>query len=357
MKKILISIVLLIFLSCKVDNNNNGELVVSGEYIDGNTITICGSGFGSHSLDIEWLGGKGGPIETGTVGDDFNKDNWDNGLMKAQYDNTIAYSNSKSIIFDSTINNDGRFRLSYDPGSEITLKTYITWMAYIDKNGVQDGQWKMFRLNHENNVEDTKPEITLFNWFGRNHGKTLFVRREKGEIEQRYYLNDQYPALGENVMPSDKEWVRIELIIEPSSSPGSNDASFEYIVHHPNSGSNPRIDKVFKKDDLISYSENELKKWRYYVFQTYQGNGFEGKSKVWLDDIYIQNSIARVEIGNKPKWDDCTRRDIQYILSWSNSLIEFELNKGGFKNSETGYLFVVTSGGTVIETNKEVTFK
>ncbi len=66
-----------------------------------------------------------------------------------------------------------------------------------------------------------------------------------------------------------------------------------------------------------------------------------------IDDVYIDSSWARIEIGDKPDFDSCTHREVQVPISWSDSSVEFSVNQGSFQNGDSVYLFVVDSDGNV----------
>jgi len=67
---------------------------------------------------------------------------------------------------------------------------------------------------------------------------------------------------------------------------------------------------------------------------------------VYYDNIYIDNSWARVEIGDQPTYDGCTHREIQIPVSWDSRHIVVKLNLGSF-NSGNVYLYVIDENGVV----------
>lgn len=75
---------------------------------------------------------------------------------------------------------------------------------------------------------------------------------------------------------------------------------------------------------------------------------------VYLGDVYVDNTWARVMIGNNAVFDNCTRRDIQLPIAWSNTSITISFNQGSFNNGTTVYLFVVDSNG-IVSSGKEIT--
>lgn len=77
------------------------------------------------------------------------------------------------------------------------------------------------------------------------------------------------------------------------------------------------------------------------------GNGADGNDHFYLDDAYIDNTWARVEIGNASTYNACTRREIQIPLAWANGSITVKVNQGAFSSGTTAYLYVVNSDGSV----------
>ena len=66
-----------------------------------------------------------------------------------------------------------------------------------------------------------------------------------------------------------------------------------------------------------------------------------------LDDVYLNNSWARVEIGNNSIYGNCTHREIQIPSSWTSTSITITLNQGSFTNGDSIYFFVVDSLGNI----------
>jgi hypothetical protein len=68
---------------------------------------------------------------------------------------------------------------------------------------------------------------------------------------------------------------------------------------------------------------------------------------VYYDDVYIDNSWARVEIGDASIYDNCTHREIQIPTSWSSNAISIKVNTGSFASGDIVYLFVIDPDGSV----------
>ncbi|HRC72046.1 MAG TPA: hypothetical protein PK880_05875 [Candidatus Competibacter sp.] len=62
------------------------------------------------------------------------------------------------------------------------------------------------------------------------------------------------------------------------------------------------------------------------------------------DDVFIDHTRARVELGNTDTWSNSTIREVQIPTAWSDGSITVNINKGSFTTG-TAYLFVVDSAG------------
>lgn len=68
-------------------------------------------------------------------------------------------------------------------------------------------------------------------------------------------------------------------------------------------------------------------------------------TKVFLDSLYIDNSFARVEIGDNAVYANSSHREIQPTTSWTDSGAVINVNQGTFPNGSSKYLFVVDESG------------
>lgn len=86
-----------------------------------------------------------------------------------------------------------------------------------------------------------------------------------------------------------------------------------------------------------------------YVWQIgWDGGGASPPSiTAWMDDIYVDNTFARVVIGNASTFAASSQREIQLPETWSNSAVTFKVNAGAFQVNQQLYLYVVDSTGAV----------
>ena len=70
-------------------------------------------------------------------------------------------------------------------------------------------------------------------------------------------------------------------------------------------------------------------------------------NRFYMDDVYVDTSLARVEIGDAPVYNDCAHREIQIAQIWADGSITIDLNTGSFNLGDTIYIFVVDNTGDV----------
>lgn len=127
------------------------------------------------------------------------------------------------------------------------------------------------------------------------------------------------------------QWHRVEIIMKRSPD--------EFRVY---------LDGVEQWHRVSSLGDNQ------YVYPNYNGVGhtmdvgnmMENAGSWNFDDVYIDYTRARVELGNASTWASCTIREIQIPTAWSDNSITVKVNKGSF-TSGTVYLFVIDSMGNV----------
>ena len=316
---------------------------ITGTVADNQVITINGLGFGTNPLQVEWLGGSSGPIESGTNGAVFvatgRRGWWEDGdSNQAIFDSRRAYSGRQSLAFDPALgrHQDGRFGLIYDTGSNFR-ELYSSYVAYFDNGGATSGQWKMIRWCHTNSVVDTSiPNAYMSNWEG-NTSDFFQVHAGGGDSLNNWFTSQ--------ILPRSGAWYRVETYIRPSSSPTQSDGIFWARTTRVSDG----LVQEQRFNSVKNYADGEVNRYRYIVFQNYMGNdayqGTPGPTKVWIDDLYVSQSQARVELCAAASWALCRNKEIQQPLTWSGSQITVRVNRGALPSLTGAFVYVVDSTG------------
>lgn len=340
-----------IIIATQQNQIDNTSANISGEISDGEILTITGVGLGYSNIDYQFLGGADGHIEqTAETQEDVDFGNWllNSFAPKQIVSNEQVRSGSKAYYMNVHSNgfgdgSSGKYNgtIRYDFGENIpeNTKIYFSWWVKLNvRTKTRDGQWKLFRLVYQNDIQDQGTEFFMSNWPEGDRYLYVNAGHEHNDDSVVLYGNDIYPE-------NDNSWYRMEVALTTSTQ-GVRDGDIEMYRHHPDTGA------ITKGHFRRSSGEPEPKypatktyetdkRYRYFIWQNYLGNGFT-ESDVYMDDLYIQvGGFQRIEIGDNPNWDDCTFRDIQPVVSWRDDEIRFKFNKGGLESGQTYYLFLV----------------
>lgn len=323
---------------------------VSGNMNDGQQVTISGSGFGnkSTSAPVEFLKDN---IESGQSGSFFSAPGWVNtkeGSTTAEpkYTNQTAHSGKQSIHLDYYGDRYSGWS-TFDSGSGGQSEWYITaWVKLKKNDNSYRGQWKSWRINSANEYSlKGNNGIRHDNWV-KDNGSW----QDNGNIQIVYGGGTTYPA-SPNI-PSDSflfdQWQRVEYYQKRASGGGKSDG----IIWMRRIG---RSQDIVNDSSIITHSSGDGM-WRYLLLGQYWGSlknqdnsEYTGvrDMDVYYDDVYIDNTMARVELGNASTWTNCTHREIQPPKSWSSNSIAITVNNGNFTAGEKAYLYVVDANGNV----------
>lgn len=331
--------------------------VISAPSISGvsgsGTYTISGTAFGTktQAAPISQLIDN---IEAGTNESLFAAAGWVNdnaGLSTTPntdsvYSTARAHSGEKSLLFDYTQAPWCQNR--FDSGSNGGLSTiyFSAWVYFerLDDVGYSnDVQWKLWRISSSEGyaTNDTVTTSSIINdwwvhsdntWFGStighyNGGEADMTEKLGGVL---FYASSTAILVG--------QWQRIEMVATMSTSPNTNDGT--YTIR--------RIGGFEYSDLSITTHDADDGLWRFLrIGQMYNDNdGDTGdKAKIYYDDIYVDNTQSRIEIGNNADFDLCTHREIQVASSWSSTSAEFTIRRGSFQESDNVYVFVIDSDG------------
>jgi len=94
----------------------------------------------------------------------------------------------------------------------------------------------------------------------------------------------------------------------------------------------------------------ETEQWNYLNVLGWMRTTKTPNCRLVFDDMYLAtgpNANARVEIGDKPVYSDCTKLFLGTTTSWSNSRITFNVNRGNFASGQSAYLYVIDANNQV----------
>jgi hypothetical protein len=66
---------------------------------------------------------------------------------------------------------------------------------------------------------------------------------------------------------------------------------------------------------------------------------------MYVDDVYVDKTLARVELCDASTWSNRKACDLQIPSAWSGTSITATVNQGAFANNSKAYLYVVDAAG------------
>ncbi|KAB0666483.1 hypothetical protein F6V25_03420 [Oryzomonas japonica] len=319
---------------------------VSGSFVDGQAVTISGSGFSANpavgTSSLEFLGGAKGPIESGTSGNSFSRTNWS---VDTEWGNDIQYSSSNVPWGTKVLQMTGNYTSSGSGNPEAPLyykfptavtssdHIFVSWWQRTTFTG--NGQYKIIRFTPTQTIIDGDGQDCWF--FHNNAGGNQFTRP--------LYSSSLWP--GFSPAAPQGTWQRVDLDITTS---GSSSGSVNFSNYVPGSA----VSMSSNSNWQTHYSGLN---WNYVVWQNYFGTDGLGnmtQGAVGFKDIYISHGTpARIELCDSSAWSKRTQCQIQYPTSWNDTAASIQLNAGSLTGA--AYLYVVDSTGTANASGYPVT--
>jgi hypothetical protein len=302
---------------------------VSGDATHGSSITVTGSGFGAKA--------SAGPLKW----DDF--ENGTNGATLESVDPSWhAYSRGGGVYNNSTAHsgalaayNDpfqiGQFATNYfyyPPTDEVFVSYWVnitnadvTDYAVIKLTRITSspaaGGGGVYNGTGDSDYTNINPRYGSSGYTACNPGGGL-------PVNPLGYLNLQYDT-----------WLRVDMYKKLSTPPGQANGMFDVTtvgidseIHH----------------DIVTRAAGETFQQDAIILGLMAAN-VEGQFELHIDDVYLDNTRARVEIGNAATWAACTHKEMQIPSAWSSGSITVTFNQGSFANGASVWLYVVDADG------------
>lgn len=319
----------LVVMNGKVAQAQSGLRItsISGTISRGATITLNGSTFGTKptaaplKFDDFHTGVNGGAIGNGW--------NVESTTADPTYSTTILRANHTMSVAANFTNGSWDSDIYYDNGGAIS-KMYLDFWLYLDSAPPYSRNWKPFRLYPTTG-------------FGLGPDFIYGMQCDAGS-SQLYSTSGTTHWLGDSPSDFNRVWNHLQVWMRVNPVPGQSTG-----------------DLLFYRNGTLSYSNlgSELligggdASFRYILLGQYMGHDAFGScsafgdAHVYLSDAYIDDTLARVEIGDASTYANSRHREIQIPSSWSGSSIAIKVNLGSFSSLGGLYMFVVDSLGNI----------
>lgn len=345
----------------KIDDNNNPTSALNGSII-----TIVGTGFGEKNIPepLKWDNFENGTDGQVIAGENaFGKNNCDNcwsdyaslTSVGAEPPKYSVLNNKKGsslcsrhhFVVGSTAGSDySDSMLVYEGPKQLTDKVFVSFWVRWDWGNTQDDsyQQKIFRMVNEDGMQ-SMPGI-MVNCFKKVNGLDIYNATVLYNSSSSQLNPNELKYGGVNPFGNEK-WGMFQMWVKAGSS-GDGKVHLRYF-------------RVGEAQTARNWTGTTLENgyWRDFIFGLCAANVDDPHTldtTYYFDDIYIDDSWARVEIGNNSVYDNCTHREMQIPKGvWAQNSVTFTVNQGSFNNGDKAYLFVVDGNG-VASVGKQIVF-
>jgi hypothetical protein len=330
-----------------------------GSLVNGGTATISGSGFGTKSATVVSFKPLVEAASTSTAIYDIaslSSSGWANcngteagsGVRRTQVTTTRPCFGTKSLECANVAatGHDGRFGVSWDTGATIT-DLFVRDYVYITNTG---GQWKMERLASQECLTD---DASVNCYASNQEGYSFdFFHTQKGNGCGAGGATQVWGDPGTDYNTTSGIWYERERRFKPSTSAAATDGIFNYKFRRTTDWVEVSVTNF---TNVEYYDTGEANRNRYYVLQNYLNNGaFDSQDvSVFMDGTWISNGdIKRVYLSTGATWaavnaTNGIQRELQYIQSWTDTLITITVQQGLLSTLTGLYAYVVDASGNV----------
>jgi chitodextrinase len=328
---------------------------VSGTISQGQSITITGSSFGtkSHAGPMLWDNFDGGGIGAVVANDStgsvplVHQGNL-SGYSRWQGDGGGSYI-GKSTVFDNSspkANSSLHARSTFTDGSYWGLNLFVPYSNFTTGNDLYFSFY--FRMTKTGAAFPRQSKTWIAydsNWSDRLYWSTAYDNCESGgyrtHITELGPQEHDFAVGGKNV---NGEWVRFETYLK-QSGPGVANGILQQTFYRPTLAT-PTREFYSTINQKLRTSSNDFVKWT-FGGAYYSMCGSSDTGTVDVDEFYMDDTRARVEVCNASTWSGITKCELQIPTAWSDASITATFNKGYLGSSTTAYVYVIDATGNV----------
>lgn len=337
---------------------------VTGTFINGQTIMIAGSGFGtktaaplissydnatatnnfssgSNTDEIDSLGGSWATTQGDVI------------LSSASPRASITQSNLKASYVPRTDSGSDYHHVGYNQSS--ATDTYVSFWMYRDYAAYGLGNntnEKFYRVWTDSNspyypspvwtVQNTGGTYATISGGDGNAGDlTWNGTLAYNTVSAGQYGGGSYSPTTATLLPL-QQWHHIEYFIHWNTSTGNTDGYSIFIVDG----------KTWWRATNVCFFGNEADGNDVRWHRIGQVTGSAPSGNEYLDQLYIDSTQAHIIISNTddltwPDYGSASHTEIQVPATWNDTGITFTLNQGSFEDDDTVYLYVVNASGEI----------
>jgi hypothetical protein len=302
---------------------------VSGTISDGSSVTITGSGFGTKSVakPLIWANFDSGSLNPSSLG---VMTSWTGNNGLSLNTNNQPPNSTYTVYGEYGGGQEGPdFRIDYN----YYQKIYVFFKRYRDFAPPNPLNLKFFRI------------WPVSGGATNNFFAAFLTNADPNRVGRCYTENtgEDYSDSYQGSVYTEDVWQTEEFQWSQNSAVNASDGTWQ-----------------FWRDGISVQDRNDLRGrssaqqgniTRLYTDNYAGGSGGiylpPNGSRVYMDDVYVDNTWSRVIIGNSNTLSGSTQREIQIPSAWSDSSVSVTLNQGSFSDLNSVYLYIVDSNGAV----------
>jgi len=272
---------------------------VAGTSAAGQTVTITGSGFGNkpQAQPVLWDDFEGGAIGKQIQDVAAAVGHWDTGSGSAN----VTYTNVKS--HGGKMASRHNFMDFYDASLSKNMpftRLYMDfWMLahYVDRHSRNFKPWRFYGDNDNYQLD----YVWLCNSNLMNRVQAN-ANLETGTWGGPLYSKDR--------------WMHFQVVYN-ESSPGQANGTVRHYIDSQVAG----LDSGAVLTEKVSARFDQIRIGHYWDKAPDTSCPANGGAFVYVDDVYIDTSWARVELGDAPTYAAATHREIQVASAWADGSV------------------------------------
>lgn len=325
--KLSLAIFVLSFMFTQVSFGDVVVTNVSGVMANNSQVDISGSGFGikTPAAPVLWDTFENGIASTqvGTNSGIYGKWQEGAGWEYPRYSSTNRYAGTKSAVLN--------FLASANSYSASLCQTVQGW-------GTVYADWKV-TTQYQNKSRNWKP----FRIYGtKSNDYPQFVFTNLCGSTQLHVLTDGCgdisPYVGKDYSEGQWQHFQFELI---SAASGSGRVKFWQ------NGGTPVFSNTAMTTRCSGDDYDDLRIGHFADGAAVDSCQATSEFIVYIDNVYIDRTLARIELGNASTYDNSTHREIQIPTAWSNTGITIKVNIGIFASNQPAYIYITDANGNV----------
>jgi len=291
---------------------------VSGTLSVGQTVTVSGSGFGTKPVaqPLLWDNFEGGTAGKGIQDVPATIGKWDTGAGSEN----VTYTKAKahSGVMASQHNFMTAYNASLSKNVQFSRLYMDFWImaSYIDNKSRNFKPWRFYGPNDDYQLDYVW--LCSGGLMNRVQGSAGFSQGDWGG-----------PAY------SNGKWMHVQLVYN-ESSPGVANGTIRHFIDSQVAG----LDSGAIMTEKVSAHFNQIRIGHYWDQDAVDNCAANSGATVYVDDVYLDTSWARVELGNASTYAGSTHREIQVPSSWADGSVAIKFNPGNFASGTTAYLYV-----------------